>query len=438
MNAKDTNVPSDPHRSSPTRIWAVCEYYYPNFSGAAIQAHRILSRLAVDGFSVCVWTTADQDARRLAEKPVILDGVRIEYLPVIRRRGWMGLRLGSRFQQAAQSLNQLLRGFSFQTRIAWRVLRRAQRGDILQFYIVDEFTWMVLAAARLRKVHSVIQISLVGADDPSSFRSSLLGISTAAKRACFHQVDRVIGLSRALTDSCYRAGVPSKAVIRIPNGVDLQQFTRMPDDKSAVRRRLGLDPDRTYVAFVGSALQRKGIDVVIDAFLAGCAARDDVDLLIVGPCDFSDRTRHSPDRQRLVDTLRQRITDHGFAPRVHWIGRVDHVQDYLHASDLFFFPTRREGLPNALAEAMACGLPVLASRVEGVTTDLVDSGCEGILVDGDDATRYADALASLLQNPERLSRMGAAARKTIEQNFAVEKIVQRYADLYREIVEEKQ
>ena len=79
-----------------------------------------------------------------------------------------------------------------------------------------------------------------------------------------------------------------------------------------------------------------------------------------------------------------------------------------------------------------------ASRIEGVTTDLVHSDSEGILVDGYDATEYARALASLLQDPQRLARMGAAARETIEQNYALEKIVRRYADLYREMIEEKQ
>ena len=142
----------DPHRPSPTRIWAVCEYYYPNFSGAAIQAHRILSRLAADELDVCVWTTADQDARRLAALPVVVDGVRFEYLPVIRRRSWDGLWLRSRFRQAAESLNQLVRGLSFHIRIACRILRRAQRSDIVQFYVVDEFTWIVIAVARLRGV----------------------------------------------------------------------------------------------------------------------------------------------------------------------------------------------------------------------------------------------------------------------------------------------
>ena len=286
-------------------------------------------------------------------------------------------------------------------------------------------------------MHPVIQVSLLGADDPMSFRPSLLGLSTALKRACFHRVDKVIGLSCALTQRCTMAGVEPQKIVRIPNGVDLQQFVPAPLPKPELRRRLRLSPQRRYVVFVGSALLRKGIDVVISAFIDGCAPWDDVDLLVVGPCDFSDRTRHDPARQKLVDHLRGRLTDRGMASRVHWVGQVDNVQEYLQAADLFFFPTRREGLPNALAEAMACGLPTLASHLEGITTDLIRDGQEGRLIAGHDAADYAAALQELLRQPARMAEMGRAARRRIEDHFALEGVVERYAQLYRSLAEKK-
>lgn len=421
----------------PPRIWAVTEYYHPNFSGAAIQSHRILSRLAARGSDVCVWTAADQAARQLAAAPLQLDGVRIEYLPVIRRRTWDCLAAWPCGQRAAVSLNRLLRGLSFHVRLAWRLLRRGRRYDVLQFYIVDDFTWLVIAAARLRGVQTVIQISLLGADDPLSFRPSLLGLSTAIKRSCFHRVDRVIGLSQALTRSCELAGIDPHRVVRIPNGVDLQQFAPAGTDQAAIRRHLGLDPQRRYLVFVGSAIHRKGIDVLIAAFIAGAGPTPDVELLIVGPCDFSDRTRHAPARQHLVEQLRDRLRRHGLAERVHWIGQVENVQQYLQAADLFFFPTRREGLPNALAEAMACGLPVLASCLDGITTDLVRDGREGRLIAGHEPADYARALRELLGDSALLAQMGRSARRRIEDQFALDGIVERYAVLYRELAEQK-
>ncbi len=242
--------------------------------------------------------------------------------------------------------------------------------------------------ARQRDWRNVIQISLVGADDPSSFRASFVGFSTALKLRCFRQADYVIGLSQALTASCLRAGVTPARVLRIPNGVELKQFPPRRDDQPKWREMLGLDPQRQYIVFVGSAIHRKGIDVVIPAFAQVAKSTVNVGLLVVGPCDFHDTTRHDASRQRLVDSLRDQLDEANCADRVHWIGQVSNVADYLLAADLFFFPTRREGLPNAMAEAMASGLPVLASKLEGITTDLIDDGVEGRLVAGHDARVY--------------------------------------------------
>ena len=112
---------------------------------------------------------------------------------------------------------------------------------------------------------------------------------------------------------------------------------------------------------------------------------------------------------------------------------MENVQQYLQAADLFFFPTRREGLPNALAEAMACGLPVLASRLEGITTDLVRDGQEGRLIAGHESADYAQALRELLGDSAPLAQMGRSARRRIEDQFALDGIVERYAVLYREL-----
>jgi glycosyltransferase involved in cell wall biosynthesis len=278
-----------------------------------------------------------------------------------------------------------------------------------------------------------MQISLLGSDDPSSLVPSLWGISTAMKRACFRKFERIIGLSRALTDSCRRAGITAERVVRIPNGVDLAHFHLPTEPRATLRGRLALDVNRRYLVFVGSALHRKGIDVAARAFAIVASQIPDVDLLIVGPCDFSDQARHDPSRHELVMTLRTELNQQGHTNRVHWVGAVSNVVDYLQASSLFFFPTRREGLPNAVAEAMGCGLPVLASRLEGITTDLVDDGVEGRLIVGHDVDDYAAALLELLSDSVRLEQMGIAGRRRVEAEFDLHKIAPQYVRLYEQL-----
>jgi glycosyltransferase involved in cell wall biosynthesis len=431
------NVANPSSTPTPPTLWAILEYYQPNFSGAALQAHRILSRLAAQGYSVHVLTAADQAARHLAGQCRHVEGVRIHYLHVTGRRGWKSLQRLPPLGRWARTLNDVLRDASFHRRVRHTLSQHAHPGDILQWYIVGDFTWTVIRQAKQRGWHNVIQVSLLGSDDPSSFQASLLGISTALKRRCFFQADHVIGLSRALTDSCLRAGVAPERVLRIPNGVELDQFSLAGVNKMQRRTSLGLDPQRRYLVFVGSAIRRKGIDVVVPAYIEVARTVADVDLLVVGPCDFRDTTRHDVARQQLIHQLRAQLTAAGCAARVHWIGQVPNVADYLQAADLFFFPTRREGLPNAMSEAMACGLPVVAAWLNGITTDLVDDNVEGRLVAGHDPQDYARILIELCQDPEQLERMGKAARRRIEQECDLRQIVPQYAQLYEQLRQER-
>jgi glycosyltransferase involved in cell wall biosynthesis len=129
--------------------------------------------------------------------------------------------------------------------------------------------------------------------------------------------------------------------------------------------------------------------------------------------------------------LRQKLTQTGYASRVHWVGRVDNVHQYLQVADLFCLPTRREGFGIVIAEAMAVGLPVVAARLEGVTTDMIPSGEEGVLVKGYEPQDYADALLLLLRDRALAGRVGAAARARAASEFDLEITTSRFERLYR-------
>ena len=131
--------------------------------------------------------------------------------------------------------------------------------------------------------------------------------------------------------------------------------------------------------------------------------------------------------------LKEELARAGSLARVHWVGAVDNVHEYLKAADIFCFPTRREGLGTAVAEAMATGLPVVAARLEGVTTDMIRSEGEGVLITGHDPTTYAGTMLRLLKDPDTAGTMGIAARARAASEFNLETIGQRYAQLYRNL-----
>jgi glycosyltransferase involved in cell wall biosynthesis len=115
---------------------------------------------------------------------------------------------------------------------------------------------------------------------------------------------------------------------------------------------------------------------------------------------------------------------------------IDHTTDvapYLRASDVFVLPSAREGLPNALLEAMACGVPPIVTHIPGVTDFVVGSGVNGLAVDRA-AAPLATALESLVNDAAYRAELGARARGTIDERFAIEGVADRYAALYHALV----
>ena len=414
------------------RVWALFRYYYPNFAGAAIQGHQILSRLAGRGFSVRVLAAADQVAASMAGQTIEMDGLSIRYLPVVRSRNWFFLARIPLLRKLMSCLNGLVGSLSLNLRNAWVLWREGRRGDIVQLYSCNQFSFLVVWLAQVRGMHPVIRMTLMGSDDPASFQNGMKPVMGTLKLEAFRRAEAIVSISSALTNSCRSAGLDPDKVVQIPNGVDLQLFHPLSKPEQAnLRAALGLRPDQRYIVFVGSALHRKGIDILTRAFIHVAQQISDIELLIVGPCDFSDHTRHHPERQQFVADLKQDLAQVGYSSRVHWVGEVDNVHEYLQVANAFCLPTRREGLGTVIVEALAVGLPVVTARLEGVTTDLIQLESEGVLIAGDDPNDYANALLQLLRDSTMAKDMGNCARVRAETEFSLELAVQRYAELYR-------
>jgi glycosyltransferase involved in cell wall biosynthesis len=284
-------------------------------------------------------------------------------------------------------------------------------------------------------MHPAIQMTLLGSDDPGSVKGGPKNFFGTLKLEAFRKSEKIIGYSSAQVRSCESAGFDPGKVVRIPGGADLELFHPVSKEQQAtLRARLGLELTQRYIVFVGAAVFRKGIDVMIDAFIKVAKDLHDVQLLVVGPSDFTDLTRYIPVRQELLDELKEKLTNRGLAARTHWLGDVDNVHEYLQAADIFCLPTRREGFGIVIAEAMATALPVVVQRLEGVTTDLIVTGSNGILIESHDSDDYAEALLELLRDPVQASELAVAARKRAESDFDLQAITERFALLYRELV----
>lgn len=216
---------------------------------------------------------------------------------------------------------------------------------------------------------------------------------------------RMVANSRAAASQLIAQGVPARHIDIIPNGIDLSMFP--------VRHNR---PRPRKIAMVARLWQEKRIDVLIAAAPTVLARYPDVEFLIVGD---------GPCREQLTAQAR----DCGVLPRVRFMGHRDDVPAILAVSDLFVLPSESEASPNAIIEAMAAGLPVVASRVGGIP-ELVTDGVTGHLVPPAEPSALAAALLDLLDQPDRTMAFGKAARARIEQQYSFERMVAQFESLY--------
>ena len=181
-------------------------------------------------------------------------------------------------------------------------------------------------------------------------------------------------------------------------------------------------PPHPRVVFTGRLHPQKNLDVLIEAW-PKVASATGASLVLVG---------QGPEKERLEEKARRL----GVANRVCFTGAVADVADALRAADLFVLPSVAEGMSNSLLEAMATGLPCVASDIGG-NQDLLRPStgtAVGVLVDGGDPERWADALIGLLNDPVSRANLGRAARQRIDQEYDLRLVVQRYVTLYRSLL----
>jgi len=241
------------------------------------------------------------------------------------------------------------------------------------------------------------------------------------------QADRIVCASQHEKHLLARLyGADPERIAVVPCGVDLNLFR--PQDKEAARRALGppLAGDERIILFVGRIEPLKGIDILINA-VAQLGEESDFHVLIVG----GDRRS----RQQ-VSHLQELASDLGIGERVCFLGAVDHEQLplYYNAADVCVVPSYYESFGLVALEAMACGTPVVASRVGGLTGTVRD-GETGYLISWRCPEPFAERLELLLGNEALRRRFGEAAREVVER-YRWANVAEAVVGLYRELLGE--
>lgn len=387
----DTIIPSPP-----LRILMYTAYFEPEYSGAALQALTLASELRRRGHHVEFVTNRWPG---LAPTTTV-DGFTVQRLEPGRMRKHREFRLW--FNLA---------------RYCWR---RRRDFDVLHShgaYLTNAF---IGPLARLLGLKSVIKASLAN-DDLEDLGRPIVG---TAHRFMLKRIDACVGISRDLIEEFRRSGVAQGRIHHVPNGVDVRRFQPLPaNDLAALRAALGLPVGRPVALYVGVLDQRKNILWLAEQWVAHDAFGTGALLLAVGP-----RGRDDTDG-RIHARLTELATLHPARLQVHDF-HAD-VAPYYQCSDLLVLPSVKEGLPNVVLEAMACGLPCVAARASG-SRELIDEGRTGYTYDCGDAAGLDTAVRRGLSS-ER-GALGANARQTAERRFAIEAVASQYEAIYARIL----
>ena len=229
-------------------------------------------------------------------------------------------------------------------------------------------------------------------------------------------VDRIICVSEGVRATFRQAGVPAHRLRVVRNGISPRRAT---PDPASVRAALGLPPDTLVVLTVARFYPQKGHRYLAAAAPAIVAQVPNVHFLWVGEGEHADELR------RQVHALR-------LAERISFLGLRNDVPDLMAAADLFVLPSVFEGLPLVVLEAIAAGLPVVGTRVCG-TSELIDDGVTGRLVDAGDAAALASAVSEALTQPSLRAAWARAAQQRCAEEGSAARMARETAAVYEEL-----
>jgi glycosyltransferase involved in cell wall biosynthesis len=389
------------------RVCILISRYPPDFTGQGIQVQRMLPWLKQEGIDVEIVTARPQAG---------VTGRMDDEVPVQR------ILVGGRTRPA--QLQRLLR-------LSVWLRRNIRRFDVLHTIILEWGIYLNFPYLARRGIPVLNEMILLGSDDPMAIAGQELG--GFKLRRMRRYVDLWVGLTGAFAPSLREAGIPEERFRVLFGGVDVDRYRpRSPAERRELRQRLGLPPDARIAISVGVVQPRKGFDRVLAAWRASRPEPGRDLLLIVGPASEAEGLRG-----RFLDHARE-IAAEAAAPdlagSVRMVGRRDDLHDWMGASDLFVFLSRREGLGFVILEAMASGLPCVVSPLDGIAHELIDHGVTGFVEEApDDAVAVARTVARLREPGEEVRRMGEAARRSVEERFSMRARARRLAGFYRDL-----
>ncbi len=368
------------------RILMVIHQFRPVASGAELQAERLAGKLVERWHEVDVLTQR-RDERSLSHE--VINGVTVHRVD---------------FPLSYWTYRDIGKQLRF-------LVKKRHTYDIIHSHQCFNHAVIATVVSQCFGKRSILKIACASEIGDLQVFSRFRGFKWVLK--VIQQTDAVIAISREVEKELHAYGFPADHICRIPNGVDVKQFER--------KRPF---PERSKITFIliGRRTPQKGIDITFRALkllLQRGVEEEKIELKLYG-MDYPEY-----DYQSMAAEL-------GVLPIVQFLSHTDEMKEVYHNAHCLILPSRAEGLSNVLLETMAFEMPVIATRISG-TVDVIDHEKDGILIPPEDPEALANAMEFVIKNPEKSYQLGKSARRKVVEEFSLDEIANRYAELYNKL-----
>ncbi len=329
--------------------------------------------------------------------------------------------------------NQVFNLFFAAPQYLWVFLRIVRRIQVVHCHGVSSKNYLVILLAKMFGKKIIQKFTSLGFDDPLTLQANLdrRGLFGRIAKEVLLLCDCFVGITPAFLESARNSFLRKKRIAEIPNGVNLKRFSPIKNasEKEEIRKKLKIPLNVKMILFVGFFSREKGAADLLAAWRRVKEKIDPSFLVLVGSTD----SRYQEILPELVKGIQETIQKEGLGSEVLLLEKIEEIEDYYRTADLFVLSSYREGLPNVLLEAMACGIPVIASRLPGIAEGVVEDGKSGWLFTPGGITELSEKILAVFTHPSPASSLGRQARDRVEHRYDMQKIAGRYASLYTEL-----
>ena len=383
-------------------ILMVTGVYLPESNGAVLQCNQLMNNLG-GHIHFSVLTGANNKALDVND---CVDGVSITRV----------------FMSNESPLKYIFSALRF----FFILVKALMKVDLIHIHGFSKRNAIVILFGRIFNKKVILKMTSFGQDDPLSVKNGFSSIFWQIFKCCH----AYIGLSPAFAISYQKANLSEKKFNHISNGVDLERFFPLSNyDRIGIRQKYGFSKDDKIILFIGHFSPEKRPMLLYRAWVKLYEKDIFTKLILIGPTK-----NHFEVDSEIVERIKQDAAEREILPFIRFVERTLHVDEYMKLADIFVLPSMREGLPNSLLEAMACGIPCVVTNLPGVTDWLVNDGRTGLLFQSDDPNDLSEKIIPYVTNQTASKQIGRAARHFMEDSFSSVSTSLQVLDLYRRIV----